>query len=123
MRLWHYKLIRNLPRAQLLGQHRECCALRGKGWGKKHSTVDYVFEHPYIMLFDYHKKVIAEMERRGHKVYAAWKDPHYRGTQLGVVDNLPNENKLRHPVYPEHTNKYLSECIENILEKQSRGLS
>ena len=27
MRLWHEDLIRKLPRQQLLGQHRECCAL------------------------------------------------------------------------------------------------
>lgn len=45
MRLWHESLIPYLPRQQLLGQHRECCALRGKGWGKKHKTVNYVFEH------------------------------------------------------------------------------
>jgi len=51
MRLWHYKLIPHLPRQQLLGQHRECCAMRGKGWGKKHSTVDYVFSHDYQCLF------------------------------------------------------------------------
>lgn len=43
MRLWHQDLIKHLPRQQLLGQHRECAALRGKGWGKKHDTVDYVF--------------------------------------------------------------------------------
>ena len=30
MRLWHQALIPKLPRPQLLGQHRECCALRGK---------------------------------------------------------------------------------------------
>ena len=30
MRLWHQALISKLPRQQLLGQHRECCALRGK---------------------------------------------------------------------------------------------
>ncbi len=41
MRLWHEALISQLPRPQLLGQHRECCALRGNGWGKKHATVDY----------------------------------------------------------------------------------
>lgn len=35
MRLWHEALISQLPRPQLLGQHRECCALRGNGWGKK----------------------------------------------------------------------------------------
>ncbi len=40
MRLWHYQLIPHLPCQQLLGQHRECCALRGKGWGKKHATVN-----------------------------------------------------------------------------------
>ena len=45
MRLWHEYLISNLPDKQLLGQHRECCALRGNGWGKKHSVVDYVFNH------------------------------------------------------------------------------
>jgi len=31
MRLWHETLIPRLPRAQLLGQHRECAALRGAG--------------------------------------------------------------------------------------------
>lgn len=35
MRLWHEKLISKLPRQQLLGQHRECCALRGKWLGKE----------------------------------------------------------------------------------------
>ena len=39
MRLWHEALISKLPRQQLLGQHRECCALRGAGWGRKHSVV------------------------------------------------------------------------------------
>jgi len=34
MRLWHESLITKLPRQQLLGQHRECCALRGGGGGK-----------------------------------------------------------------------------------------
>ena len=39
MRLWHEALISQLPRPQLLGKHRECCALRGNGWGRKHETV------------------------------------------------------------------------------------
>lgn len=29
MRLWHEQMIPKLPKNQLLGQHRECCALRG----------------------------------------------------------------------------------------------
>ncbi|MBO1911863.1 hypothetical protein J4G37_44625, partial [Microvirga sp. 3-52] len=35
MRLWHEDMLMELPRQQLLGQHRECCALRGFGWNKK----------------------------------------------------------------------------------------
>ncbi len=35
MRLWHEALISRLPRPRLLGQHRECCALRGNGWEQK----------------------------------------------------------------------------------------
>ena len=35
MRLWHQDLIKLLPREQLLGQNRECCALRGNGFGRK----------------------------------------------------------------------------------------
>lgn len=31
MRLWHEAMITHLPRQQLLGQHRECAALRGNG--------------------------------------------------------------------------------------------
>ena len=49
MRLWHEQIIHLLPKNQLLGQHRECCALRGNGWKKKHKTVDYVF-----LYFPYH---------------------------------------------------------------------
>ena len=30
MRLWHQALISKTTRQQLLGQHRECCALRGR---------------------------------------------------------------------------------------------
>lgn len=35
MRLWHEDLIGKLPRPQLLGQHRECCALREKWMGQE----------------------------------------------------------------------------------------
>ena len=51
MRLWHQDLIPKLPRPQLLGQHRECCALRGNGWGKKHATVNYVFDYSPYRLY------------------------------------------------------------------------
>ena len=54
MRLWHEQIIHLLPKNQLLGQHRECCALRGNGWKKKHKTVDYVFLYSPYYLFIIH---------------------------------------------------------------------
>jgi len=79
MRLWHQTLIPLLPRAQLLGQHRECAALRGAGWGRPHATVNYVFTHSPDKLYLYHALIMEEMEKRGYKPDPLWKDPLYRG--------------------------------------------
>lgn len=65
MRLWHQALITKLPRQQLLGLHREVCALRGKGWGKKHSTIDYIKKYSFAKLLAYHCLVIDEMQKKG----------------------------------------------------------
>ena len=67
MRLWHEQMITQLPKNQLLGQHRECCALRGNGWEKKHRTVDYVFLYSPYCLYRYHSLVMDEMEKEGIK--------------------------------------------------------
>ncbi|MDD4321912.1 MAG: TIGR02328 family protein, partial [Acidaminococcaceae bacterium] len=79
MRLWHVSLIKYLPRQQLLGQHRECCALRGKGWGKPHATVNYVFQYSPLMLYQFHLLVMQEMEQRGYHADKIWLDSNYRG--------------------------------------------
>ena len=86
MRLWHQTLIPLLPRAQLLGQPRECAALRGAGWGRPHATVNYVFTHSSDKLYLYHALIMEEMEKRGYKLDPLWKDPLYRGK---AVERLP----------------------------------
>lgn len=116
MRLWHEKLIPHLPRNQLLGQHRECCALRGNGWGKKHQTVDYVFLYSPYYLFKYHTLVMDEMGRRGYKVAEEWKRKNYRGKIALPYDNLKEENII-YPIYKEHDEEYLAECLENLWDK------
>lgn len=58
MRLWHEQLIHQLPRQQLLGQHRELAALRGNGWGKNHATVNYVFKYSPYKLYQFHVLVM-----------------------------------------------------------------
>ncbi|MFD2752200.1 pyrimidine dimer DNA glycosylase/endonuclease V [Virgibacillus siamensis] len=65
MRLRHEQLLSDLPQQQLLGQHRECCALRGNRCGKNHATVNYVFSFSPYKFYMYHMIVINEMKRRG----------------------------------------------------------
>lgn len=116
MRLWHEVLIPKLPRQQLLGQHRECCALRGKGWGKPHSTVNYVFDHSPYKLVQYHWLIMTEMENRGYKPDELWKNPLYRGKAIESYTGLP-EVAIETPIYPEHHDDYLKECLDNLAEK------
>lgn len=98
MRLWHEKIIHLLPKNQLLGQHRECCALRGNGWKKKHKTVDYVFSYSPYLLFRYHLLVMDEMEKRGYNVSGEWKDKNYRGKIAEKYIDLEEES-IEDPVY------------------------
>ncbi len=121
MRLWHQNLIHYLPTKQLLVQHRECCALRGKGWGRKHSTVDYVFKKPLSHLYAYHRLVMAEMVRRGITPNINWYSRIYRGKNLecarlsefGTYVVLGDSIV----VYPEHDDTYLRECLLDLKSK------
>lgn len=125
MRLWHYKLISILDRQRLLGQHRECCALRGNSWGKNHSTVNYVFDYPPALLVQYHFKVMEEMRRRNYFVEERWKTGLYRGKKCeewDIEDYLQCDIKKCHvtyfPVnYPYHDKKYWNECVRLLKEK------
>ena len=116
MRLWHENLIKKLPRQQLLGQHRECCALRGKGWGKPHATVNYVFQYSPYKLYQYHQQVIEEMLNRGYQPDLVWTNPCYRGQSLPPHANL-EVVLLTSPIYPEHDQRYLNECLANLKAK------
>lgn len=123
MRLWHEKLLPLLPRQQLLGQHRECCALRGNSWGKSHSVVNYVFGYSRERLWSYHIRVMNEMERRGYRADGVWLDPGYRGKgappfqpDWSEIQLLKKESASAF-VYPEHNDGYLAECLENLRSK------
>lgn len=119
MRLWHQDLISKLPREQLLGQHRECAALRGRGWGRPHATVNYVFTHSPYKLYQYHQMIMNEMMRRGYQPDPLWQEPAYRGkTEVAYRDLkvIP----LTDPIYPEHDSFYLKECLDNLADKGIR---
>ena len=110
----------------MLGQHRELAALRGKGWGRKHSTVDYVFTHLPEYLVVYHYKIMDEMEARGYHPDPIWRDPNYRGKVLGIqpdwtdpnlFESISEATKTRYCYPAEHNDVYLQECIDNLKEK------
>jgi uncharacterized protein (TIGR02328 family) len=114
MRLWHQKLIPYLPRQQLLGQHREICALRGNGWCKKHSTIDYIKQYGLGRLWQYHTIVISEMTKRGYKADTAWQHTHYRGKNMPYLRDLLLFTLNIDNIYPEHNDQYLQECLNNL---------
>lgn len=127
MRLWHEALLPYLPRQQLLGQHRECAALRGKGWGRKHATVDYVFTHPKEWLWAYHMRVMAEMINRGYHPDNKWTLIWYQGESMPArkqeeidVDGINEKIAAGGLIYPEHDDAYLEECLKNL---ESKGIN
>ena len=128
MRLWHQKLIPYLDRQRLLGQHRECAALRGRGWGKKHKIVDYVFQYSPEYLVAYHYLIMNEMKARGYHPDEIWYNVNWRGSVLRenlgwsaqkIVDLYVD--KAQYPnnpmIYSEHNDAYLQECLENLRSK------
>ena len=136
MRLWHQSLIPFLDRQHLLGQHRECCALRGAGWGRPHAIVNYVFNYAPDYLFAYHCIVMTEMEARGYHPDPIWKRATWRGNTIGEDNwmrgldepgaNPPLWSMLiaatcltNEPLYKEHNEEYLRECVELLKSKNS----
>lgn len=122
MRLWHESLIPKLPREQLLGQWRECIALLGNGWGRKHSTVNYVYEYDESYLLAFARLVSYEMISRGYhpnlrKAHEALRRRHLSEERIHEIMISAAKLNKKKPIYPEHNNKYLQECIDNLKNK------
>ena len=88
MRLWHQALLPILDGPRLLDTHMSCCNLRGLGWGKKNSAVDYVFKDPRgeDALAVYHNAVLREMQDRGYNFDKQWYDFKYCGKRRPLRD-------------------------------------
>lgn len=123
MRLWHKDLIPYLPRKQLLGQWRECCAI-AKSISEKgtpgHILVNKIMEYPMEDFFTYGMAVCAEMKKRG-----------YGPTQNAIADFtkhiLDHDEKgaqyidLEEVFFLWHTHRYFMQCFYNLEEKYDCG--
>ena len=121
MRLWSQQIISKLPQQQLSGQWREVIALLGNGWGRKHSTVNYVFLHSEDKLVAYSNLIADESERRGGK-------PNRNLIRLALLKRHSNEivNLIfmganwwykQDIIYLEHSEDYKIDCINNLYNK------
>lgn len=120
MRIWHKSLIPYLPRQQLLGQWRECCAI-AKSIAEKgmpnHVLVNRIMEYPDEMFNDYAVRIWHEMKKRGYYPDAG-KFFCHRHRNMGLeyagrsIDNL---------FYGWHNDRYLRQCLANLQEKADCG--
>ena len=71
--------------------------------------------------------VMEEMKNRGYHPNEIWGIPSYRGKTLGVDKDFATSEEVQcqinnfvfHDIniYPEHNDKYLKECLDNLSGK------
>ena len=103
--------------------------IKRKGWGKKHSVVDYVFKHNPCDLIAYHYLIMDEMAERGFKVDLDWRNPYYRGKVIGIDNKFTDADFVdddycyaihkRGLIFDEHNATYLKECIDLLKKKEA----
>jgi len=136
MRLWHQDLIKVLPDRQLRGQHKECCALRGNGWGRPHKVVNYVFNYSSEHLVAYHFLIMEEITQRKlfKNLDTRWAEPSYRGKSNPKATIPYNSQKMfelnclilgdsKFTIFKEHDTQYKLECLVNLKVKLQNKLN
>lgn len=131
MRIWHYKLIPVLPRQQLLGQWRECCAISKMILQEKeckHLLVRKVTEYPAWMWMCYQYDIQKEMKKRGYLINPSTMfsigDNTMRAEEEGYFadDDAFDFMMYMHDPFPGwHNDRYLLQCYFNLEEKYDCG--
>lgn len=118
MRLWHKDLISVLPKQQLLGQWRECCAIARNisvNGTPNHMLVNKVMDYPMGHFWKYGYLIWMSMKYRGYKCdfskFEKWIDKPYA---LIVPD-------LKDLFDGWHNERYLTQCFYNLQEKYDCG--
>lgn len=120
MRLWHYALVKYLPRQQLLSQWRECVCIAKSIHDKgtpNHILVNKITDYPISDFNNYCNIVLAEMLRRGYKVSSQ----SVRKLEDYVDFAVDSKQKEYIPFKSWHTLRYLDQCFYNLQEKHDCG--
>lgn len=114
MRLWHYELLKYLPRQQLLSQWKELNSIYAKK--DKHILINFIYEYDLDDLFVYSIKVLNEMQSRGYKIKADRYKEYFKIYKYHHLQEIPKK------LFKEHMNEeYLKICCWNLYEKYIRG--
>lgn len=111
MRLWHYELIKYLPKGQLVAQWRELNSIFKKQ--DKHILINYIYEYSKDDLYTYTSLVINEMKSRNYKI-VKWDNYNifFGNKEYKIVDK---------PYIKHHDFCYFEICYFNLKEKYIRG--
>lgn len=119
MRLWHKDLICVLPRQQLIGQWRECCAIAKNihnNGSPNHILVNKIMEYPIEHFLSYANIVIYHMKFRGYNVKEKSVE------ELRKKLNCNNSNINGDMLFKNwHNKRYLEQCYYNLQEKFDCG--
>ena len=119
MRLWDYRLLKVLPKQQLVSQWRECIAIK-RQWEKgtlKHRLVSYVMDHDRCYFLAYVIRVGNEMVKRNINFQRKYAD---EIAEFCFNHRTGTDGKMG--LYPEHNDRYLQQCLYNLEEKYDRGI-
>ena len=120
MRLWHYALVKYLPRQQLLSQWRECVCIAKSIHDKgtpNHILVNKIMSYSISEFNDYCNIVLTEMVRRGYKI----SESSINKLEDYVGFEVDSDKQYSRPFKTWHNIKYLGQCFRNLEEKYDCG--
>lgn len=116
IRLWHFALVRYLPRQQLISQWRELVCI-AKSIDEKgtpnHILVNKVIDYPLSDLNKYCNIVLAEMLKRGYNVT----NQSINKLEKYINFTIDSEEQFSRPFQKWHNDEYLQICLWNLYEK------
>lgn len=119
MRLWDCRLLEVLPDRFIVAQWRECIAIK-RQWEKgtlKHRLVSYVQWEDKATFLSYVYDVVDEMKKRNIKYQEKHASEIFKFCNVDFSQIYPYNLH-----YPEHNNRYLTQCYYNLQEKYDRGI-
>lgn len=112
MRLWHFELIRYLPRSQLLAQWRELNLIFRQE--PSHILINYIYKDEYKDkkdLLSYSNIALEEIKKRGYRNNYSNYDNYFQGVTY----------RIQKPFHNYQDDEYLIICFFNLKEKYMRG--